>query len=67
MTKCANCVATAVYEYKVTEDFKQYFCVPHLPGFLRGKTAQSMLVSIIKPTPAPKPKKQKTVEVPTEE
>ena len=67
MTKCANCATEAVYQYSVTDDFKQLYCVQHLPKFLRGKTSQSMLVSIIKPTPAPKRKKQTPVEEPTEE
>lgn len=66
MTKCANCAEEALYEYKLTDDFKQLYCVYHLPKFLRGKTSQSMLVTIIKPAPAPKRKKQETVDEPTE-
>jgi hypothetical protein len=72
MTKCANCSLDAVYNYSITEGFNQLYCPIHLPRFLRGKTSQSMLVSIIKPEPAPKKKRAKATPpaedpAPTEE
>jgi hypothetical protein len=66
MTKCANCAVEAVYQYNLTDTFAQLYCPIHLPKFLRGKTSQSMLVSIIKPEPAPK-KKKATVTPPAED
>lgn len=66
--KCANCASEAVYAYAVSESRSIYYCGKDLPKFLRGKNAASLLKSVIvKPTPAPKRKKQETVETPTEE
>lgn len=72
MTKCANCKTEAVYQYAITDTVKQLYCALHLPRFLRGKTSQSMLVSIIKPEPAPKKTRAKATPpaedpAPTEE
>jgi hypothetical protein len=65
MTNCANCTAAAIYEYKVTDSYKQFYCPEHLPKFLKGKTSESMLVSIVKPeAPA---KKKKAAPPPAEE
>jgi len=47
MATCANCKSDAVYEYRVTSDFKIDYCSFHLPKFLTGKRDAGLL----KPTP----------------
>lgn len=64
MIKCANCSKEAVYQYNVAEARVLYFCVPHLPGFLKGNTPASTLKSLVK---KPTTKKKTATPVVVEE
>lgn len=52
MIKCANCSKDAVFQYNVTADFVLYYCVTDLPKFLKGKTAEASLKTlVVQPAP----------------
>lgn len=73
MTTCANCPTEAVYEYSVTKSLKIYYCVAHIPRFLKGKKDASLKVKLVeKPAevveePKPAPKKRTTKKKQVEE
>ena len=71
MIKCANCDKEAVLQYNVTDSVAIYYCAGDLPRFLKGKTAEASLKSVVvQPTPAPTKKKKAAApveETPTEE
>lgn len=60
MITCVNCTTEAVYEYKVSKNLKLYYCVPHLPKFLKGKSDAGLKVKLIE-------KAVEVVEEPVEE
>lgn len=69
MPKCANCDKDAVFAYTISDTYKIYYCATDLPKFLRGKTASSLLKSVVVPSePTSKKKKAKetTPEVTSE-
>lgn len=67
MIKCANCSKDAVFQYNVSDDFAIYYCLTDLPRFLKGKTAEASLKSlVVQPAPTTA-KKKKTVATPAEE
>lgn len=50
MKNCVNCSNEAVYEYSVSKSLKLYYCVPHMPKFLRGKSDAGLKVKLIEKT-----------------
>ncbi len=67
MIKCANCSKDAVFQYNVTDDFVIYYCLTDLPKFLKGRTAEASLKTlVVQPAPTTT-KKKKAVATPTEE
>lgn len=67
MIKCANCSKDAVFQYNVNDDIVIYYCLTDLPKFLKGRTAEASLKSlVVQPAPTTT-KKKKAVVTPTEE
>lgn len=65
MTTCSNCTSTAQLQYNISETVKLLYCAIHLPKFLKGRTAASLLVSFIE-VPAPKKPSKKKATAPAE-
>jgi hypothetical protein len=71
MIKCANCVADALYTYKISEEIFINYCTSHLPNFLASRKASGQLNLVVPATveESAKSSKKKSVveEVPEEE
>lgn len=64
MITCSNCKNKAEFNYNMSETISIPYCAVHLPKFLKGKNAASLLVSKIEtPAPEPAPTKKKTTKV----
>lgn len=63
MITCSNCDNEAQFQYNIAVNNSLAYCGVHLPKFLRGKSAASLLVSKIEP-PAPATKKKSTKPAP---
>ena len=67
MIKCANCSKDAVFQYNVTDAFVIYYCLTDLPKFLKGRTAEASLKTlVVQPAPTTA-KKKKADTTPVEE
>lgn len=69
MIKCANCVADALYTYKVSEKVLVNYCTKHLPNFLAPRKASGQLALVVPAIveESTKTSKKKTTDVVVEE
>jgi hypothetical protein len=63
MTICSNCTQLAQFQYAVSTSLTLYYCAAHLPSFLKGKNAASLLVSKVEVEKEPAPKRKKATKV----
>ena len=66
MITCSNCTEPAGFQYNISDSSSIPYCGAHLPKFLRGKSAVSLLVSVIEAV-APKKKTAKAAPEPVVE
>jgi hypothetical protein len=67
MSKCANCVANAIYTYQINESFAMHYCQSHLPRFLYAQRDAGNLAFKAEEEPTKSSKKKTTTSESSDE